>query len=54
MLKSLKRFIFESTGNNRELEPIPPKELNELLSNVIVCVRKVDGGEFEPSTLRSM
>ena len=53
-VKLIRKFIFNQTGNNRELETIPPKELNELLSNFIVCVRKVDGGEFEPSTLRSL
>ena len=53
-VKLIKQFIFDTTGNNLELESIPPKELNEFLSNFIVSVRKVDGGEFEPSTLRSI
>ena len=53
-VKLIKQLISESTGYNRELQYIPPKELNELLSNFIVSVRKVDGGQFEPSTLRSI
>ena len=45
---------FRVTGRNRDSESILPKELSEILSNFKVCVRKVDGGEFEPSTLISI
>lgn len=38
----------------RELQLIPPDELDPLLANYLLSVRKKDGGEFEPSTLRSI
>lgn len=38
----------------RDIQLIPPNELDPLLANFLLTVRKKDGGDFEPSTLRSI
>ena len=37
---------------NRQLEEIPPQELDNYLSRFLLSVRKKNGDEYEPSTLR--
>ena len=37
-----------------EIAEIPPAELNELLSRFILSVRKKEGQDYEPSSLRGM
>ena len=46
--------FFAVKNEHRELNQIPPAELDPLLANFLLTIRKKDGGEFEPSTLRSM
>ncbi len=43
-----------ANGETRELTSIPPAELDPMLADFIIRVRKRDGGEFEPVTLRSI
>ena len=42
-----------SIGEARELENIPPSELDRLLCHFFINIKKQDGTEFEPSTLTS-
>ena len=49
----LKEYL-ESTGEFREIHQIPPLELNEILSMFILSVRKKNGDEYEPATIRSI
>ena len=37
---------------NRQAEEIPPQELDNYLSRFLLSVRKKNGDEYEPSTLR--
>ena len=51
-IELLKKFLaFEN--EEREIHNIEPKALNNYISEFIVKVRKQDGGEYEPTTLRS-
>ena len=38
----------------RDIHLIPPNKLDPLLANFLLTVRKNDGGDFEPSSLRSI
>ncbi|CAC5425268.1 unnamed protein product [Mytilus coruscus] len=49
----LNKFL-KAKNENRELQTIPPVELDPLLANYLLTLRKKDGGEYEPSTLRSI
>ena len=42
-----------SVDEERNLEDIPPMQLDRLLCHFFITVRKQDGTEFEPSTLMS-
>ncbi len=37
-----------------KIENIPPTELNEILSKFFMSVRKINGEEYQPATLRGM
>jgi hypothetical protein len=50
-MRTLRQFLNEKE-ENREIQNIPPEELNELLSQFVYSVRKSDGTEYEPSSLR--
>ena len=52
-IKLLKSFA-ELQGEVRKAHKIPPAELDDLLSLFFISVRKVDGGNFEPCTLKSI
>ncbi|XP_031568117.1 uncharacterized protein KIAA1958-like [Actinia tenebrosa] len=52
-VKLLKVFL-QSKKEHREVENIPPAELNELLSEFILTVRTVEGKNYEPTSLRGM
>lgn len=52
-LNLLKVFL-QSKEEHREVENIPPAELNELLSEFILAVRTKEGKEYEPTSLRGM
>ena len=38
---------------DREMEDIPPNELQPIIKNFILSVRKQNGKEYEPSSLRA-
>ena len=44
--------IFRLKKEERGIHLIPPNELDPLLANILLTVRKKDGGDFEPCTLR--
>ena len=47
--------FLQTKGETREIEEIPPVELNELLIEFLLSVRtKLEGQEYEPSSLRGM
>ena len=48
----LKKFC-ESVGKNRELENIPPVELNKILCSFFMTAKRKDGKEYEPGSLTS-
>lgn len=52
-MRTLRQFLNEKE-ENREIQNIPPEELNELLSQFVYSVRKSDGTEYEPSSIRGM
>jgi len=47
----LSEFL-KSKQENRKIEEIQPQELNDFLSEFIVTVKRADGGDYEPSSLR--
>lgn len=52
-MKTLIQF-FETKQEQRNIYEIPPNELSALLSQFCVSVRKADGEDYEPSSLRGM
>ena len=51
---SLLTEFLNSKNESRRIEEIPPKELNEYISEFTVAVRRKDGDDFEPSSLRGL
>ena len=51
-VSSLKEFL-RAKEFDKEIENLEAKELDEVLCAFIVEVKKKDGGEYEPTTLRS-
>jgi len=51
-MRKPRQFLNEKE-ENREIQNIPP-ELNELLSQFFYSLRKSDGTEYEPRSLRGM
>ena len=53
---NVKRFnlFLENIGDAREIQEINPQELNELLEDFFMTVKKQDLSEYEPSSLRGM
>ena len=51
---SLVEKNFRLKKEERDIHLIPPNELGPLLANFLLTVRKKDGGDFEPCTLRSI
>ena len=49
----LKKF-YESVSENRELENIPPVELNKILCSFFMTAKRKDGKEYEPGSLTSI
>ena len=48
-------FLRKETENDlRKVHAIAPAELNKYLSEFIRCVRRKDGKDYEPSTLRCL
>ena len=44
--------FLKSQNESRRIEEIPPVELTEYINEFIVAVRRKDGEDFEPSSLR--
>ena len=51
-LRQWYRFC-ESIGERRKMEDIPPEELNVILCHYLMKVKKHNGDEYEPDTLKS-
>ena len=51
---SLLTEVLNSKNESRRIEEIPLKELNEYINEFIVAVRRKDGEDFEPSSLRGL
>jgi len=52
-MRTFTQFL-KSKNENREIYKIPVNELNNLLAQFFNCVRKSDGEENEPCSLRGM
>ena len=50
----LLRSFLALKNNERKIEQIPAVELNELISQFIISVRRKDGEDYEPISLRSL
>lgn len=44
-------FRRKSPGDSRQIEQIPPEELDDLLADFFTTVKKKDGGEYYPRSL---
>ena len=54
-LKLFRGFLETKENMNiREVENIPAPELNEYLSEFIFCIRRKDGKEYEPCSIRGI
>lgn len=53
-LKFFKQFLEEQHKEEREIQDIPPSELNLYLSQFIVAARTKTGKDYEPSSLRGI
>ena len=51
---SLLTEFLNSKNESRRIEEISPKELNEYISEFIIAVRRKDGEDFEPFSLRGL
>ena len=52
-VNKFKRFLL-TKQEKREIHDIGPDMLDEYLANYVLSVRKCDGSEYEPSTIRNM
>ena len=53
-LKLVKKFLVEERHEIREIEKIPPTELDSYLSQFVLAARTKTGKDFEPSSLRGI
>ena len=53
-LKLVKKFPVEERHEIREIEKIPPTELDSYLSQFVLAARTKTGKDFEPSSLRGI
>ena len=53
-VKLLNDFLRGEKKEERELSAITPEDLDRYLAEFIRSVRRKDGGEYEPSSLRSL
>ena len=53
-IKTVSDWLLREKSESRNIQNIEPKELDELLSQFFVFVRKRDGTEYQPSSLTSM
>ena len=47
-------LFLKSKGETRDINHIPPRELNDIICMFLLSVRRKDGSEYEPSSLRGM
>ncbi len=52
-ITQFKQWIHEQNNDTREIETIPPTELNVYVSDFLKNVRMKNGQEYEPSTLKA-
>ena len=50
----MKKFPVEERQEIREVEKIPPTELDSYLSQFVLAARTKTGKDFEPSSLRGI
>ena len=50
----LMKLILPNENETRQLQDIPPPELDACLSRFLLPVRKTSGNEYEPTTLREI
>ena len=53
-LKLVKTFLVEERHEIKEIEKIPPTELDNYLSQFVLAARAKTGKDFEPSSLRGI
>ena len=53
-LKLVKKFLVEERHEIREIEKIPPTELDGYLSQFVLAARSKTGKDYEPSSLRGI
>ena len=53
-LKLVKRLLVEERHEIREIEKIPPTELDSYLSQFVLAARTKTGKDYEPSSLRGI
>ena len=53
-LKLVKKFLVEERHEVREIEKIPPTELDGYLSQFVLAARTKTGKDYEPSSLRGI
>ncbi|XP_070573643.1 uncharacterized protein KIAA1958-like [Ptychodera flava] len=53
-IRKCTEWLATNTGEVRPIEVIPPAELSSILSKFFIDVRKIDGKEYEPSTLTNI
>ena len=51
-MKVLKEFL-DACNEKREIEDIAPVELQEIIKKFVLAVRKKNGEEYEPSSIRA-
>ena len=51
-VRYIQRYLL-SLGETRNVELIPPNELDVLISTFLINVKKLDGSEYEPTSLRA-
>ena len=50
----MQEFLTTQINETREIDEIPPPELGRILSKYFLSIRKPNGDNYEPATLRSM
>ena len=53
-MKCFYRFLGEINKKNVQILDLPPEELDHLLGKFFKDVRKINGEEYEPSTLTGL
>ena len=51
---NLQNSYLKYIGESRVIEKIPGTELNGILENFFMCLKKADGSDYEPSSIRGI